>query len=157
MRRYILILIIAISSPLLHAQSSWTKEKAYVQLGISALYYNRAQINETPKTLAADNTNITTQIYTEYDLTNNLEVLLVVPVKLASLNEIRTNTSRNISGLRNLTFELKYRIYNQKCKISTGFQYQSNTSKKDVNTGLSTDFNANTFIPYLSAGTRNRK
>jgi hypothetical protein len=28
--------------------------------------------------------------------------------------------------------------------------------KKDVNTGLSTDFNANTFIPYLSAGTRNR-
>jgi hypothetical protein len=31
------------------------------------------------------------------------------------------------------------------------------TSKKDVNTGLSTDFNANTFIPYLSAGTRNRK
>jgi hypothetical protein len=109
MRRYILILIIAISSPLLHAQSPWTKEKekAYVQLGISALYYNRAQINEIPKTLAADNTNIATQIYTEYDLTNNLEALLVVPVKLASLNEIRTNTSRNLSGLKR-NFELKY-------------------------------------------------
>jgi hypothetical protein len=29
--------------------------------------------------LAADNTDIATQIYTEYGLTNNLEALLVVP------------------------------------------------------------------------------
>jgi hypothetical protein len=72
------------------------KKKKVCAARISALYYNRAQIDGIPKTLAADNTDITTQIHTEYGLTNNLEALLVVPVKLASLNEIRTNTSRNI-------------------------------------------------------------
>jgi hypothetical protein len=41
------------------------EKKAYVQLGISALYYNRAQIDGIPKTLAADNTDIATQIYTD--------------------------------------------------------------------------------------------
>jgi hypothetical protein len=79
------------------------KEKS-MQLGVSALYYNRAQIDGIPKTLAADNTDIATQIYTD-GLTNNLEALLVVPVKLASLNEIRTNTSRNLSGLGNVTLD----------------------------------------------------
>jgi hypothetical protein len=49
------------------------EKKAYVQLGISALYYNRAQIDGIPKTLAADNTDIATQIYTGYGLTDNLE------------------------------------------------------------------------------------
>jgi hypothetical protein len=73
MRRYILILIIAISSPLLHTcPKPVDKEKAYVQLEFQ-LYYNRAQIDGIPKTLAADNTNIATQIYTGYGLTDNLE------------------------------------------------------------------------------------
>jgi hypothetical protein len=60
--------------------------------------------------LAADNTDIATQIYTEYGLTNNLEALLVVPLKLASLNEIRTNTSRNLSGLGNVTLDSNIRF-----------------------------------------------
>jgi hypothetical protein len=51
------------------------KKKAYVQLGVSALY--RAQIDGIPRTLAADNTDIATQIYTEYGLTNNLEAYLL--------------------------------------------------------------------------------
>jgi hypothetical protein len=66
MRRYILILIVAISSPLYMPKARGQKKKAYV-LGVSALYYNRAQIDGIPKTLAAD-TDITTQIYTEYGL-----------------------------------------------------------------------------------------
>jgi hypothetical protein len=64
MRRYILILIVAISSPL-YMPKAVDKEKKHVcQLGVSALYYNRAQIDGIPKTLAADNTDIATQIYT---------------------------------------------------------------------------------------------
>jgi hypothetical protein len=68
MRRYILILIIAISSTFT-CPKPVDKESA---ARISALYYNRAQIWNS-KTLAADNTNIATQIYTGY-LTDNLEV-----------------------------------------------------------------------------------
>jgi hypothetical protein len=51
-------------------------------------------------------------------------------MKLASINDIRTNKSRNLSGLGNVTFGLKYKVYRKKWKISTGFQYQSNTSKR---------------------------
>jgi hypothetical protein len=65
-------LIIAISSPLLHAKPWTKKRKAYTAARISALYYNRAQINEIPKTLAADNTNIATQ-YTLGMVSDNLE------------------------------------------------------------------------------------
>jgi hypothetical protein len=46
MRRYILILIVAISSPLLHAQSRGQKKrKSVCAARVSALYYNRAQID----------------------------------------------------------------------------------------------------------------
>jgi ribosomal protein S6E (S10) len=77
MRRYILILIIAISSTFTCPKRGQRKRKSVCAARISALYYNRAQIDEIPKTLAADNTDIATQIYTEYGLTNNLEALLV--------------------------------------------------------------------------------
>lgn len=89
------------------------------------------------------------QMYSEYGLSDNLEALLIIPMKFANFDSVATNTFRNISGLGNLTFGLRYKIYDQKRKISTGLQCQANTSKNYVNNGLSTDFNVNTFIPYL--------
>jgi hypothetical protein len=159
MRKYLLILFVTISAQFIHAQSPWTKEKGkkYVQLGVSGLFYNKAQIDGLNTKLSANYTDITTQIYGEYGLSDNLEALLIIPMKLASFDSATTNTSGYLYGLGNLTFGLKYKIYNQKWKISTGLQYQANTSKNDVNNGLSTDFNANTFIPYLSAGTSTEK
>lgn len=155
MRKQILLVFVAVSAQFLHAQSPWTKEKgkAYVQLGVSGLFYNKAQIDGTNTTLAADYTDITTQLYSEYGITNNLEALLILPMKFASFETVANNTSGNLSGLGNLTLGLKYKIYDQKWKISTGLQFQANTSKSDPITGLSTDFNASTYIPYLSAGT----
>jgi hypothetical protein len=45
------------------------KEKKSVYAArISALYYNRAQINGIPKTLAADNTNIAHNIHWVWSL-----------------------------------------------------------------------------------------
>jgi hypothetical protein len=81
MRRYILILI-AISPPFT-CPKSWTKKRKCVQLGSFSTLLNRAQIDGITKTLAANNTDITTQIYTKYGLTNNLEASIVVPMKLA--------------------------------------------------------------------------
>jgi hypothetical protein len=57
----------------LHAQSPWTKKrKAYVARNFSTLLQQSTN-RWNPKTLAADNTDIATQIYTGYGLTNNLE------------------------------------------------------------------------------------
>jgi len=159
MRKYIIILLVAVSAQFTQGQSPWTKEKgkAYIQLGVSGLFYNKAQINGINTTLAADYTDITTQLYSEYGITDKLEALLIVPIKFAGFETVANNTSRNLSGLGNLTLGLKYKIYNEKWKISTGLQYQANTSKNDLITGLSTDFNANTYLPYLSAGTSTGK
>ncbi|MBE0393306.1 transporter [Flavobacterium sp. PL002] len=159
MKKSILVLFIAVSAQLIQAQSPWTKEKgrAYVQLGVSGLFYDKAQIDGEKITLGADYTDVTTQLYTEYGITDNLEALLIVPVKFASFESKLTNASGSISGLGNLTFGLKYKVYDHKWKISTGLQFQANTSKKDVTNSLSTDFNAATFIPYLSVGSSSGK
>lgn len=152
MKKYLLLLVL-LSVGTAKAQSPWTKEKgkAYVQLGISGLFYNTAQIDGNRTDLAGDYSDVTTQIYSEYGITNKLEALFILPVKFASFNSNVANTSNQLSGLGNITLGLKYKVYDQKWKISTGLQYQAHTSKFD-SSGLSTDFNANTFIPYLTAG-----
>jgi hypothetical protein len=75
----------------LHAQSGQRKKGKHMQLGVSALFYNRAQIDGINTTLSANYTDITTQIYTEYGFTDNLEALTCI-IELASLNSITTNT-----------------------------------------------------------------
>jgi hypothetical protein len=153
MKKYLLLLVM-LSVSFIHAQSPWTKEKnkAYVQLGVSGLFYNTAQIDGQKATLAGDYSDITTQIYSEYGLTNKMEALLILPLKSASFKANSGNTTEQLSGLGNITLGLKYKLYDQKWKISTGLQFQARTSKYDGTTGLSTDFNANTIIPYVSAG-----
>jgi hypothetical protein len=61
MRRYILILIVAISSTFT-CPAVEKKKKVYAARNFSTLL--QQSTNEIPKTLAADNTDIATQIYT---------------------------------------------------------------------------------------------
>jgi hypothetical protein len=89
MRRYILILIVAISPPLLHAKAVDKEKKSVCSARDFSTLLNRAQIDGITTTLAADNTDITTQIYTEYGLTDNLELCLFN--ENCNLNDIRTN------------------------------------------------------------------
>lgn len=158
MKKYLLLLVL-LSVSALQAQSPWTKEKgrAYVQLGMSALFYNTAQIDDQKTNLAGNYSDITTQIYSEYGISNKIEALLILPVKSARFRSNSGNKNESLSGIGNITLGLKYKIYDQKWKISTGLQYQAHTSKYDATTKLSTDFNATTFIPYLSAGSSDDK
>lgn len=154
MKKSLLLVVIAFSVQLVQAQSPWTKEKGttYLQLGITGLFYDTAQIDGIKTTLDDDYTDITTQVYTEYGITNNLEALLIVPIKFASFDAKTTDTSESISGFGNLTFGLKYKVYDHQWKISTGIQFQVNSSMKETNNNLSTDIDANTFLPYISVG-----
>jgi hypothetical protein len=72
MGRYILILIIAISSPLLHAQSRGQRKSVCAARDFSTLLQQSTN-DEIPKT-TADILILLTQIYTGYMiLTDNLE------------------------------------------------------------------------------------
>jgi hypothetical protein len=79
------------------------------------------------------------------DLTNKMEALLILPLKSASF-KANSEIQQKLS-IGHINLGLKYKLYDQKWKISTGLQFQARTSKYDGTTGLSTDFNANTIIP----------
>ncbi|MGA9638634.1 hypothetical protein [Flavobacterium sp.] len=150
--RLILIGIVLFSTTI-QAQSPWTREKgkAYIQLGASGIFYNQAAIDGKTVDLNADYNDITSQLYTEYGLTDKLEGQLILPYKFISKKSTTDNTNIDLSGLGNITLGLKYKIYDQAWKISSGLQYIANTIA--YNNGVSTGFAANTWVPYVTAGT----
>ncbi len=160
MKQQVKLLIIAtlLFSQFSQSQSPWTKEKgkAYLQIGASGLFYNQAQIDGKKVDLSKDYSDVTTQLYAEYGLTNKLEAQLILPYKIVSSESITGNSKVDLSGLGNITLGLKYKLYDQDWKISTGLQYIANSIDYN-NTGLSTGFAANSLIPYITAGTSTGK
>ncbi|MBF2709611.1 transporter family protein [Flavobacterium soyangense] len=143
----------------INAQSTWTREKnkVYAQLSVTGLFYNQIEYHGKTTDLNSDYTDITTQLYGEYGITNKLEAQLILPFKSVSYQTNGTNNSQNLSGLGNLTIGLKYKIYDHKWKISSGIQYAANSITKDASKSLSTGFNANTILPYVTVGTSHGK
>lgn len=159
---YLSVITIALFTQISQAQSPWTKEKgkAYVQLGFSGLFYDLAQIDGVKTPLNADYSDLTSQIYVEYGLTNKLEAQFILPYKFITAASTSNSNTADLSGLGNITLGLKYKIYDKNWKISTGLQYIANT----IDTGagiagknLSTGFAANTLVPYVTAGTSTGK
>lgn len=142
-----------------NAQSPWIREKgkAYVQLGFTGLFYNKLELDGKTTDLNSDYTDITTQIYSEYGISNKLEAQVILPFKFISYQSIVGNNSENLSGIGNITFGLKYKIYDNNWKISTGIQYAANSIAKNPSKGLSTGFNSNTILPYITTGSSSGK
>ncbi len=141
------------------AQSPWTRDKgkSYVQLGFTGLFYDEIQFDGEKTVLQTDITDVTWQAYGEYGITNNLEAQLIVPFKSVSYESKTGSISESLSGLGNVSVGLKYKLYDKKWKISTGLLYSANSITKDAAIGLTTGFNANTFLPYFTAGSSSGK
>ncbi|MDQ5929752.1 MAG: hypothetical protein QG594_1533 [Bacteroidota bacterium] len=148
-------------SQLSEAQSPWTREKgkAYLQLGASGLFYDVAQIDGKKVELQTNFTDVTTQIYTEYGLTNRLEAQLILPYKFINAKDKITQVSQSLSGLGNLTLGLKYKLMDKNWKWSAGLQYTANTTTRAAIGAnfLTTGYEANTLIPYTTIGTSKGK
>ena len=154
MKNIILLLVTTVA----FGQSPWTREKgkSYVQLGVTGLFYNSYQFDGNKIDLGSDFSDITTQIYAEYGITNKLEANLVLPYKKINVSSTG-NPSADISGFGNITLGLKYKVYDSNWKISSGIAYCARTIKIDQNQNLSTGFNATTILPYLSIGSSKNK
>ncbi|MBW6481935.1 MAG: transporter [Vicingaceae bacterium] len=141
------------------AQSPWTKEKgkAYIQLGASGIFFNKARINGDKVTLGEDFSDITIQAYTEYGITNKLEAQAVLPYKFLYSKNKASSATNNYNNLGNITLGLKYLLSNKKWKLSAGVQYSPKTSSYDNNSGFSTGFNAHTVLPYITIGSSKGK
>jgi hypothetical protein len=141
------------------AQSPWTREKgkAYVQLGFSGIFYNQAQIDGKTVDLNADISDVTLQIYTEYGITNKLEVQAILPYKSVGYDSKILTVSESFSGLGNISLGLKYKVFDKNWKISTGLLFTAKTSTFDEKKKLGTGFDASTVLPYVSVGTSSGK
>ena len=142
-----------------YAQSPWTREKgkAYIQLGFTGLFYDEIQYDGEKVVLPNDVSDITFQAYGEYGITSKLEAQLILPFKSVSYESKIGSISESLSGLGNVSVGLKYKLYDKKWKVSTGLLYSANSITKDSDIGLSTGFNANTFLPYVTTGSSSGK
>jgi hypothetical protein len=141
------------------AQSPWTREKgkAFVQVGFTSLVYDKYKLDGNEVNDGHKYNDLTIQVYAEYGISNNLEAILILPFKSVGLKNNTSTHSENLSGLGNITTGLKYKFYDKKWKISGGLNFNINSIDADLNKGLSTGFNANTILPYLSVGSSQGK
>ncbi len=153
-----LILCVIISIDI-NAQGPWTKEKGkgYIQVGFSSIQYDKTQYNANELATGNNNTDVTLQLYTEYGLTNKLEVQLILPYKMVESTNKITNVSKTLTGISNTTLGLKYLLQDKKWKISTGLQFSTRSNNKDNLKGFRTGFEASTFLPYFTFGSSSNK
>ncbi len=149
-----IIAFLIVFSQLATAQCPWTREKgkSYAQLGFTGLFYNQVQQNGKKVALPNDVSDITIQAYAEYGITSKLEAQLIVPFKTVGFKSKTSLASESLSGLGNVSVGLKYKFLDKKWKFSSGLIYTANSITKDNKIGLTTGFNAATFLPYVSAG-----
>jgi Putative MetA-pathway of phenol degradation len=156
----IILVFTLLSFHFLNAQSPWTREKgkAYVQLGFSGLFYNQiADENGDSFDLEADVADVTIQAYSEYGITNQLEVQLIVPFKTIAYQRDNSTITQSFASIGNITLGLKYKILDKNWKIAAGLQFSPRTSQYNEESALSSGFNASTALPYITAGSSSGK
>jgi Putative MetA-pathway of phenol degradation len=139
------------------AQGPWTKEKGktYAQIGFSGVFYDQAVLEGnlvSARLIPSDIVDVTTQLYAEYGITNNIEIQAIIPYKSVSYKTKFGNNSESLSGFGNITVGTKYKLSDKDWKISSGLLFSANSISKKPEVHLSTGFNASTLFPYLSIG-----
>lgn len=154
MNRIVFGLLVLFSSSVALAQSPWTKEKgkAFVQLGGSSITYTNVKLNGVATGTGRNNSDVTAQAYAEYGVTKKLEGTLILPYKFLSYKNSVTGISQSFSGLSNITVGAKYKLLDKKFKVSGGVFFQANTIDQNPLLGFRTGFDANTILPYITAG-----
>ena len=152
--KVILSLLLLIISNFLYAQSPWVRGKnnAFLQVGLSGIFYNQVKYNGDTKDTGADFSDITTQVYSEYGICEKLDIIAVLPYKLISYKVNATSTTESLSGLSNVTIGFKYLILDKKWKLSTGIYFSGNSTNYDDSKGLRTGFQSNTILPFITYG-----
>ncbi|RED48973.1 hypothetical protein [Seonamhaeicola aphaedonensis] len=157
--KYYLSLIIALVCTSIFAQSAWTKKKGeiYTQLAFTTINdYN--QIFGNPDYQTERNlTDNTFQIYGEYGITDNITIMVNLPVKLIEAGSLANNSasmtsSKSITRLGNIDISIKHLLSNKKWIISTEINLEANTSAFDNSSGIRTGFNAWSFTPTINFG-----
>jgi len=101
----------------------------------------------------------TYQVYLEYGLSDNINIISTLPFKQISTGNRGSETVNpeilpkgNLSGIGNYKIALKYNLSDKKVKSAITLQSSLKTNSKKIESGLITGYDANSFGPYLSIG-----
>ena len=152
-------LALTLLNTIVYSQSPWTQgqNKAYIQVGLSGIFYNKIRSNEQNIDLNKSISDITSQLYTEYGVTNNVDATIILPYKTIDVKYINNSAPESLSGFGNISIGLKYKFYDHKWKMSAGFLFSANSIKSNQIAALRTGYEAATWFPYLAVGSSNNK
>ena len=160
MKQLILLLTLSSSFTIL-AQSPWTKKKkeAYLQLSYTTITgYSELFGNPTYNTERKINDN-TIQFYSEYGITDKTTLVVNLPLKMVSSNDLTANNSSPITtddskiAFGNIQLGLKHNFIHKKWLLTGQINIEANTGSFEKDSGLRTGYNAWTITPLIITGT----
>ena len=126
------------------------KNKGYSQFGFSYLHYNKMFYNAKAYNMPRSVTDITYQWYQEYGLSNDFDLISVIPLKSVSNGEPNdlfdfSSISKfpnqfSLFGPGNIELGIKYSLKEKKTMQSLVLKWVMPTAIKDENSGLNTGY-----------------
>lgn len=160
----ILILLSLTLSSFVFGQSAWTqkKGKTFAQLSYSfigdyeKLFTNQGNDFETGRTINES----TIQAYGEYGVSDDLTLVLGLPVVSISTNEVNPNsiitpvsiTEDTVTDLGNVVIGGRYKFYDKAFTVVGQLDIEANTSSDNQASGIRTGLDAWSFIPTINFG-----
>ncbi|QXP66280.1 hypothetical protein [Polaribacter sp. AHE13PA] len=149
------------------SQGPWTQEKGklYTQLSFTTIPNYDKFFGDPDYSINGEITDNTIQIYGEYGITNNTTLIVNLPFKLISVDNLSymdpaiycivdcsKNINENKTSLGNIEIGVKHNFYKKDWLLSGQLSVEANTSSFYENSGIRTGYDAFTFSPLFLAG-----
>ncbi len=143
------------------AQSAWTKKKGelYSQISFNTIPNYNSIYSDSEYTTSREITDNTIQLYGEYGLSDDLTLLVNIPIKSIQTGAIIENSTFPLTisetsetTLGNLQVGVKHKLYSGKFVLAGQLNIEANTSSFDISSGIRSGYDAWTFTPTLNIG-----
>lgn len=170
-RFFTLLLLLTTIAQSVEAGGPWPrkKNKGYAQLsftylGYSKFYNHEGKVIQLPRSV----TDLTSQLYIDFGLTNRLTMTAQLPFKYVATGDkvfnadpqyfrdttlfVDTVPAGSLFGLNTVMLGFKYTIIDKKVKFAAGLNGEANVAKYDSLTTLRTGPSTFVVHPHLSVG-----
>ena len=147
-----------IFTSLIFSQSPWTKAKneAYIQLSFTTISNYDALFGNPDYNTDRRISDNTLQLYGEYGLSDKTTLFANLPLKMVKsgdqVNVLSFTEEGSSTALGNVQIGIKHNFVQKKWMVSAQLGVEANTGTLDLDTGLSTGYDAWTITPLLLVG-----
>lgn len=159
MKQLTLFLMLCVSITMV-SQSPWTqkKNKGYFQLSYTTIS-NYSEVFENTEGTEREISDNTLQLFTEYGLSDKTTLIVNLPLKLVSSNDLVVASSNPFTtedsktSFGNIQVGLKHKFLHKKWLLSGQLNVEANTGSFEEASGLRTGYDAWTVTPLVITGT----